>query len=60
MLLDNTGEHHAALTHSKPQRQDLKMKKRKLGTSNLEVSALGFACMNMSFAYGPLTNEELI
>ncbi len=29
------------------------MKKRRLGRSNLEVSALGFGCMGMSFAYGP-------
>ena len=34
------------------------MKKRKLGNTNLEVSALGFGCMNMSFAYGPAADKE--
>jgi len=29
------------------------MEKRKLGTGGLEVSALGFGCMGMSFGYGP-------
>ena len=29
------------------------MQKRKLGNSNLEVSALGLGCMGLSFSYGP-------
>ena len=29
------------------------MQKRTLGTSGLEVSALGYGAMGLSFAYGP-------
>lgn len=30
------------------------MEKRTLGSSNLAVSAIGFGCMNLTRAYGPL------
>jgi aryl-alcohol dehydrogenase-like predicted oxidoreductase len=33
------------------------MQKRRLGTSGLEVSALGFGCMGLSFGYGPATSR---
>ncbi len=33
------------------------MQKRKLGNSNLEVSALGLGCMGMSFSYGPAKDK---
>lgn len=34
------------------------MKKRLLGNSNLEVSALGFGCMGLSSGYGPATEKS--
>jgi len=34
------------------------MQKRKLGNSNLEVSAIGLGCMGMSFSYGPAKDRQ--
>jgi aryl-alcohol dehydrogenase-like predicted oxidoreductase len=35
----------------------MQMQKRKLGRSNLEVSAIGLGCMGLSFGYGPATEK---
>src|SRR5258708_39570818 len=34
------------------------MQKRKLGISNLEVSALGLGCMGLSYGYGPAADKQ--
>jgi aryl-alcohol dehydrogenase-like predicted oxidoreductase len=34
------------------------MKTRKLGNSNLEVSALGLGCMGMTYSYGPAKDKQ--
>ena len=35
-----------------------KLDKRILGKSGLEVSALGFGCMGLSYGYGPATDKQ--
>lgn len=34
------------------------MQKRRLGNSNLEVSALGLGCIGMSYGYGPPADTQ--
>ncbi|MFZ6723082.1 aldo/keto reductase [Undibacterium sp. Ji49W] len=34
------------------------MQKRKLGNTGLEVSAIGFGCMGLSYAYGPAIDRQ--
>src|SRR5947209_11176624 len=39
-------------------REERTMETRKLGKSGLEVSALGFGCMGLSFGYGPPVDKQ--
>jgi aryl-alcohol dehydrogenase-like predicted oxidoreductase len=38
--------------------ESFNMQKRTLGKSGLEVSAIGFGCMGLSFGYGPATSRD--
>jgi aryl-alcohol dehydrogenase-like predicted oxidoreductase len=48
------------LLHNNPEepQKDNCMNNRKLGNSNLEVSALGLGCMGMSWSYGPPKDKQ--
>src|SRR6516225_7373208 len=48
------------MTRSQDQREKVGtiVKKRKLGNSGLEVSALGLGCMGLSFGYGTVTDKR--
>jgi aryl-alcohol dehydrogenase-like predicted oxidoreductase len=41
-----------------PTLKELKMQKRTLGKSGLEVSAIGLGCMGLTFGYGPATEKS--
>jgi aryl-alcohol dehydrogenase-like predicted oxidoreductase len=47
-----------AMGSTAEQGRERPMQKRTLGRSGLEVSAIGFGCMGISFGYGPARSRE--
>src|SRR5262249_26393379 len=50
------GQDHQAIVHYR--RETHPMQRRKLGSSGLEVSALGLGCMGMSYSYPPFPEKR--